>query len=85
MPLSWLASWMTSVSARGACLLTQQAARPGTMATPASLPMLMIRPKPRACMPGSTAAHSRAAARTLTAEVRSHSAMLVASSGSHTA
>jgi hypothetical protein len=39
------------------------------MATPASLPMLMIRPNRRACIPGSAAALRQAAARTLIAKV----------------
>jgi hypothetical protein len=75
----------TSVRATRACLLAQQAASPGTTATPASLPMLMIRPNRRACIAGRTPAPRQAAARTSTAKMRSHPANAVSSTGFHTA
>ena len=39
IPQSWLPSWIASVNAPKACLLTRCAALPGTLATPASLPV----------------------------------------------
>ena len=72
--LAFDAPWQSTVFALAAAVIEH-----------ASLPMLMIRPNRRACIPGSTPVLRQAAARTLTAKARSHSPGSVSSSCFHTA